>query len=63
MDGGWRFVTFWLVIFVISYSLFVISISISVGKNVVVRQSVFVMSKDAPKKVSYVLILKIVGAR
>ena len=34
-----------------------------IGKNVVVRQSLFFMSKDAPTKVSFVLILKAVGVR
>ena len=45
----------------IRYPLFVISSSISVGKNVVARENLFVMSKDAPKKVSFVFILKVVG--
>ena len=63
LDGRWRFVISGLVIFVIRYPLFVISSSISVGKNVVARENLFVMSKDAPKKVSFVFILKVVGVR
>lgn len=63
LDGGRIFVISGIVIFVIRYPDFVISSLIREGKNVVVRQSLFVMSQDAPKKVSFVLILKALGVR